>query len=62
MTKIKAAISLKDGVKINSIELFREYFDFEEIYNILKNDSFIYQNFVVSVFPSYFNSMFFFFF
>ncbi|WP_314725090.1 hypothetical protein [Enterocloster bolteae] len=59
MTKIKAAISLKDGVKINSIELFREYFDFEEIYNILKNDSFIYQNFVVSVFPSYFNSMFF---
>ena len=58
MMKIKAAISLK-GIKINSVELFREYFDFEEMYSILKRDSFLYQNFTEAVFPSFISIMFF---
>lgn len=58
MMKMKVAISLK-GIKINSVELFREYFDYEEIYNLLKKDSFLYQNFTEAVFPAFIPIMFF---
>lgn len=56
MKKMSAAITL-NGIKINSVELFREYFDFKEIYELLKKDGFLYRSFVESVFPPYIRIM-----
>lgn len=56
MGRAKISIVLK-GIKINSEELFRKYFDFEEIYELLKRDAFQYRMFVESVFSPYVRMM-----
>lgn len=59
MKKVNVAISLKGGVKVDSLELFREYFDFEELYGLLKKDSFLYEAFLKSAFPTSIHLIFF---
>ncbi len=41
------------GIAISSLEAFRQYFDFSELYDQLEKDSFPYENFVKEVSPAY---------
>lgn len=54
----KATIILNE-IRISSTELFREYFDFGELYELLKNDPYKYQMFLKAYYPAFTRLMFF---
>lgn len=50
-------IRLKNGMQIESVEMFRQYFNFEDIYSLVKQDGLLYEGFVRTVFPTYISCM-----